>query len=185
MDRKIGTDRKESVGKYYYRVGEKTCGPVDAELLKQRRYAGELPEETLFWKAGMTGWRFYRSVFDFRAVVGRVVSLLSGVQDSGVEWKGFFSQVWRRHTWTELREVFCAETEPGGLPLPRVNISSPKPRANALENWIHFKEGDKWFIYALIRCQTICHRVYLYPTLPSVSASGVALSVPHDGPCTV
>ena len=59
------------------------------------------------------------------------------------------------------------------------------PRANALENWIHFKEGDKRFIYALIRCQTICHRVYLYPTLPSVSASEVALSVPHDGPCTV
>ena len=126
MNRKIETD-KERVGKYYYRVGEEICGPVDAELLKQKHHAGALPEETLFWKERMTGWRFYRSVFDFRAVVGRVVSLLSGVQDSGVEWKGFFSQVWRKHTWTELREVFCAETEPGGLPLPRVNISSPKP----------------------------------------------------------
>ncbi len=127
MDRKIETGEKESVGKYYFRVGEETCGPVEAELLKQKHHAGELPEETLFWKEGMTGWRFYRSVFDFRAVVGRVVSWLSGVRDSGVEWKGFFSQVWKRHTWTELREVFCAETEPGGLPLSRVNMSAPKP----------------------------------------------------------
>ena len=127
MNREMEPKKKESVGKYYHRVVEEACGPVDAKLVKQKRHAGELPEETLFWKVGMTGWRFYRSVFGFRAVMGRVVSWLSGVQDSGVEWKGFFSQVWKRHTWAELREVFCSETEPGGLPLPRVNMSAPKP----------------------------------------------------------
>ena len=91
MNREMEPKKKESVGKYYHRVVEEACGPVDAKLVKQKRHAGELPEETLFWKVGMTGWRFYRSVFGFRAVMGRVVSWLSGVQDSGVEWKGFFS----------------------------------------------------------------------------------------------
>lgn len=113
--------------KYYYQEDGVIKGPVPGEVVSRLHHAKKLPENALIWRRGLKSWRPYRSVFDFRAVVSRFITLLTGVQDSGVEWKGFFSCVFERHTWADVKEVFCATTQPGGLPMDEVNISAPKP----------------------------------------------------------
>ena len=111
---------------WYYRAetGE-AKGPLSKKELRLRYYRGELGTEPLVWREGMAEWLPYRACFGPASVLGAVVGGLTGLRGMGrMNFRRFFSQVFRKHTLAEAKVALYGteSTEPeyldGNWPTP-------------------------------------------------------------------
>ena len=79
-------------------------GPLSKRELRLRYYRGEIGTEPLVWQEGMAEWLPYRACFGPASVLGTVVGSITGLRGMGrMNFRRFFSQVFRKHTLAEAK----------------------------------------------------------------------------------
>lgn len=110
---------------YYQTETGEAKGPLSKRELRLRYYRGEIGTEPLVWQEGMAEWLPYRACFGPASVLGAVVGSITGLRGMGrMNFRRFFSQVFRKHTLAEAKIALygTASEEPeyldGNWPTP-------------------------------------------------------------------